>query len=277
MTISLVQPLAVGNALRVYLSPPAGAVSWVLLRNTTGTFSGYNDPSAVQVYSGNGATVLDYSGLTNGATYYYADFYWNGSSWSAGTVASGVPQTTYVDQSTDVLTLVRSRLDYGIQAEIAAGNLVSQSGVIQVLTAPPIFEDTRWPVVVVHVESDGSDQRGIGELMVPDLADPITATWMDTEGWHAQVQLSITGYSLNPDERIALRQALRRIILANLPVFDFAGMLEITFTQQDTEDFTSYASPIYFTAGSFACKAPASVADAVGSVTDVTVAAGSTI
>ncbi len=269
--ISMIQPLPVGNALRVYLLPPAGALANIVLRNTTGTFAGYNDPTATQVYQGTQNSVLDYQGLDNGTTYYYADFYLVGGSWVAGNVVSAVPASTYVDASTDALTLVRDRISAGMQAEVAAGSLVPKSGLIRVLTAPPVFDDTLWPVVVVHVESDGSDQRAIGEEIGASMPDPVTGTWADSEGWQARVQLSVTGYSLNPDERISLRQAIRRVILANLPVFNSAGMTEVSFSQQDVEDFTSYGAPVYFTTGTFSCLSPAAVSDAVPAVTDVTV------
>jgi hypothetical protein len=263
-----ITPIAVGNALRVFLEPSATALSWALLRNSTGTFSGPTDPSSVVVFHGNSETVvLDADHLLNGVTVYYGVFYFDGSEWTTGNVASGTPHTTYADQSIDVLTIVRERLDWGLQAEVSTGTLSPAMGVIAVLNAPPVFEQTSWPVVTVHVASDASGVRAVGEMPFPDVVDAESGTWIESQGWLARVQLTIVGWSKNADERIALRKALRKIVLGNLEVFDSFGLINIDFSQQDIDELSAYPAPVYQSYCTFSCQAPAGVADTVAPTT----------
>lgn len=268
--ISNILPSAVGNAIQVWLQPIASAVRWVLLRNMTGVFTGPSDPSATLIYSGSDLTfIVDIESLTNGTPYYYGIFYFDGTNWTAGAVASATPNSTYVDQAVDVLSVVRDRLDYGLQNEITIGALTPESGVIQVLNAPPIFEETNFPVVTVHVTSDGSGDRAVGEIIFPDEFDPAAGLWDESEGWLARVHLTIVGWSKNPDERIALRKALRKIVIGNLGVFDSVGMETVEFSQQDVDELSAYPAPIYQSMCSFSCEAPAGVSAAVGPINEI--------
>jgi hypothetical protein len=90
----------------------------------------------------------------------------------------------------------------------------------------------------------------------------------------ADVQIEITAWSLNPDERIELRKAIRRILVANLSIFDAAGMLEIEFSARDA-DFISgeFAANVFTAVYSFTCQAPVIVTDKVDPITDVQVTA----
>jgi hypothetical protein len=268
--ISQIVPVAVGNALQIFLVPPAGAIWWRLLRNESGTFSDQGDPASVCLYSGNDLTcVMDSDRLVNGTPYCYYVFYFDGVEWTPSTAVSAVPVSTYADQSVDVLCAVRDRLDCGLQNEVLLGNLSPSSGVIAVLNAPPIFEETCWPVVTVHVASDGSGERGVGELVFPDALNPVSAQWSEAQGWLARVQLAIVGWSKNPDERIALRKALRKIVIGNLDVFDGAGMIHIDFSQQDVDELSSYPAPVYQVMCTFSCEAPAGVSQNVSLTTEV--------
>lgn len=267
--ISNILPAAVGNAIKIFLAPPASAVSWILLRNLSGAFAGQNDPSAALIFSGNGETYfLDAFGLVNGTRYYYGVFYFDGGAWTPGNVASATPNVSYTDQSVDVLSVVRDRLDVGLQNEITLGTLTPACGVIAVLNAPPVFEETNWPVVTVHVTTDASGDRAIGEVLFPDAFDPVTGLWSESQGWLARVQLTIVAWSKNPDERIALRRALRKIVIGNLEVFDSVGMLNIDFSQQDVDELAAYPAPVYQSICTFSCEAPAGVADMTGQFTD---------
>jgi hypothetical protein len=271
--IAMLEPLSVGNAVRVILSPPVGMLYWNVLRNTTGTFPSATDPNSVLVSQGNESSVVDTTGLVNGTKYYYCAFYWNGSVWTADTPASVTPNATYQDGSTDALSVVRDRLAAGLAVEISRGALTPLSGAIQVLTAPPVFQDTRWPVVTVHLLSETPAERALGEVF-PAPAQDITASalWDESEGWLARVQLAVIGWSQNPDERIAIRQALRRLVVANLSVFDSKGMIEIEFTQQDVDAVSGeYPANVYQSAGTFTCMAPVIVGDQVGEFSDVQV------
>jgi len=175
---------------------------------------------------------------------------------------------TYEDASTDALSVVRDRIDYGLAVEVARGVLIPKSGGISVLTAPPVFEQTRWPMVSVHLLSEGPQQRGVGEIVETDFYDG--DDWTESEGWLARAQIAVIGWSLNPDERIALRQALRRVVIANLPVFDACGMLQIEFMQQDIDAVSGeYPAPVYQAAGTLTCLAPIVVHGRADPITDV--------
>lgn len=265
--ISLIQPVAAGNALRVFLQPPAGAVWWRLLRRVDDAFAGESDPDALLVYEGVDKSTLDIAQLVNGTLYYYRPYYRVGGGWVPGTTVTATPNATYEGVGEDVLSLVRERLDLGLQTELARGVLTHERGHIPVLTAPPIFEDVVWPIVTVHLSNDGPAERAVGELIGVDEFDG--HDWFEKEGWLARTQLAIMGWSLNPDERIDLRKALRRIVQANLPIFDFAGMVEIEFSQQDTEDFSSYGAPVYQVLCTFSCLSPVQVGAKVGAIEEV--------
>ena len=64
--ISLVQILPVGNALRIFITPPVGAEAVRLLRRTADTFTGYNDVGAFLVSESLDQAVIDTTGLVNG-------------------------------------------------------------------------------------------------------------------------------------------------------------------------------------------------------------------
>lgn len=230
-----------------------------MLRKVSDTFCGPDDSDALLVHDGDERSVLDTRFLQNGTLYFYRAYYWNGSTWSASSSATGTPNATYEDASTDVLSIVRDRLDYGLQAEVASSRLVHDRGHIRVLTAPPVYQDTVWPVVTVQLQAESPSVRAVGETIEADELVVDDNAWDGAEGWLANVQLAVVGWSQNPDERVELRKALRRIIVANLPVFDDAGMVQAEFTQQDMEDFQSYPAPVYQTIGTLSCLAPVRV------------------
>ena len=121
-------------------------------------------------------------------------------------------------------------------------------------TAPPQVKDSVPPLVTIQLTSDAPSQRYLGEDIEGDDG------FGEHEGWYSNVRLDVMGWSLNPDERNELRRALKRIVLANMPVFDHEGLALVEFSQQDTEDFTTYAAPMYQTMGTFTCQAPSQVA-----------------
>lgn len=267
----MIVPLPVGNALRVFLEPPAGATLWRILRKGADTFTGETDPNALVVYEGTQKSVLDVAYLNNETAYFYRAYYWDGTAWTASATVSATPQATYADASTDALSVVRDRLDYGLTVEVARGTLVHDENRIKVLTAPPLFDDTRWPVVTVHLQSEVPAERALGEELDADYLDALDGEWIETEGWLAKVQLMITGWCLNPDERIELRKTLRRIVVANLPVFDDAGMVQIEFSQQDVDAVSGeYPAPVYQVMCCFSCLAPVIVRSQADAIADVT-------
>ena len=270
MPITFIQPIPVGNALRIFITPPFGAKKWRLLRNANGVFSGYNDPGASVIHEGKDLVVLDSTVLTNGQVYHYGLFWFNGTVWSADGTNYGTPNPTMAQLGPDVLSLIRDRLDEGLAVFVARGELHHKQGHIQVLTAPPLFEDTIWPVVTVHLQSDSSAERALGEDFGSSLND--AGLTVDYEGWLSKYQLLIVVWCLNPDERNILRRAVKNLLIANLPVFDKAGMVQVDVTQTDTEDFQSFSAPVYQTMTTLSCLAPSIIGGTdyltnVGSVT----------
>jgi len=279
--ISFLQPLPVGNAVQVTVDGlPAGTERWRLLRNVTGIFPAFNDPASVLVTdsaAGDPLQLIDTAaGLVNGTVTYYQLFYFDGAAWSVDTAppASCTPATTYQDISVDAQTIVADRIRLGVAAEIARGALTpapNSNDTIEVLTGPPNFDNTRWPVISIHLASETPVNRGIGELIADDELNTETGLFDDSQGWHAKTQLTIVGWSLNSDERIVLRKAIRRIVLANLAVFDAEFLLQIELNQQDVEDFTSYKAAVYETVCTFSCVTPLAINAPGAPVTDVEV------
>lgn len=269
--ISLVQPLPAGNALRVFIAPPAGAVAWRVLRRIADTFTGEDDAGAFNVAGDiTDHVTLDITGLANGTTYFYRAYSRDAAGvWTAGATASGVPAATYQGDTIDPQTLLRDRIGAGLAVEVARGALRPASGKIPVLTAPfALSEGVTLPCVSIHYDGDSTDMRALGEQLYSDV-EVDDGGWTETEGWLTRITLNVVGASLNGDERIALRQALQRIILANLAVFDAAGLTLPGFQQRDTEQFAEQSAPIYLTNGSFTCMAPSFVRSTVGEIAEV--------
>ncbi len=268
MTVAMILKPSAGNALRVFLLPPAGASRWRLLRKIDDTFTGPDDADAAVVEDGDTRVPLDADGLVNGITYFYRPYYWVAGAWQAGATASAAPAASYQDQSTDVITVVRDRLMAGLLVELQRGTLTHENGAIPVFTAPPAYGAARWPIVSVHLQNEDPAERFIGESVTSDVFTDAD-DWTEPEGYLAKVELAIIGWSLNSDERIELRKALRRIVIANFPVFDGFGIVNINFSQQDMEDFESYEAPVYQAMCTFSCLAPVSVLSTAASVSDV--------
>lgn len=272
MTISLIQPLPIGNALRLFITPPLGALWWRVRRRTVATaFTGPDDGGAALVADQCvDNVVLDDIALVNDIAYFYRVYYrLPGDAWAESDIASGTPAATYQGDDIDPQTLVKDRLTVGLAVEVKRGVLKPQSGKIPVLTAPfSAVDKVTFPCVSVHLDSDGAADRALGEMLYADQHEAIGG-WTETEGWLSRTQLNIVGVSLNPDERIALRQAIQRIMTGNLPVFDAHGLVQCDFSQRDTEDFEASNAPLFLTSGAFTCMAPSFVSDTVGEITDV--------
>lgn len=269
--ITLIQNLYAGNALRLFLEPPIGAVSWRVLRKGSDSFTDQNDTSAFVAYEGDEKIIVDAESLNNEVMAFYRPFYYDGAAWTAGATASGTPTATYEDSTTDVLSFMRDRVERGLLVEVQRQNLTNDLGYIQVYTAPPSLErDLRFPLVTIHLDSESPGARGIGENISGDEFDAIGFEWNESEGWLAQVQLSIVGWSLNSDERIELRKALRRIVIANLPILASRGIDEVSLTQQDVDAVNGeFGAPIYQVVSTFSCLAPVRVSERIQPITDV--------
>ena len=272
--ITMVQPLSIGNAMRLILQPHSGAVLWRVLRKDQNDFVGPDDPSALLVHEGDMSSCLDAEYLVNGQQVFYRPYYlMRDGSWVAGDVAAGTPAAIYQDMSTDALTVVRDRLEAGLRVEVERGTIASQLGYVQAFTAPPVFDVVHFPAVTIHVESENPSERGIGECIDTYVFDVVDGMFTESEGWFADVHLQIIGWSMNADERSMLRQAIRRVIVGNLPVFSGLGLDLVNLQQSDVDAMNGeYGVPQMFqTVGSFTCMAPVRVSGVVAPVRDVTV------
>lgn len=268
--ITTIQPLHVGNALRLYVQPPRGAVRWKVLRKGNGTFAGHDDASALQVYDGDESIIIDHQFLQNEVMQFYCIYYTrDGVTWEAGNVASGTPFGSYVETTTDVLSELRRRLEEGLLTEVKRGNFMPELGYIQVFTAPPSLEQgIRLPVVTVHLDNEAPSDRFLGEYIGGD--EIVDGEWSDGEGWLANVSVVIIGWSLNSDERLELRKAIRRLIIGNLPVFESMGWTQIDLRQQDVDAINGeYTAQLYQVMSTFTCVAPVRVSGGVAPIRDV--------
>lgn len=269
LMISFAQSLAIGNAVRIVLSPPAGATRWRLLRKATDTFTGQDDPAALVVLdSKQTISTVDRQSLTNTSTYFYRVYYLSGVTWAGSATVPVTVTSDYQEVTEDVTTMMVDRLNLGLFVELGRGKLKHPNGRVPVLPAFPFGKEIAWPVVTVHLSSDGSDGRGLGETLAPDEFDG--DDWEIGEGWLSRVRLDIIGWSQNPIERASLRQAIRRVIIANLPVFDSAGMIQIDLSQSDTEEpHGEKNTVIYKSVGSFSCVAPVQIVSKQDEIIDV--------
>jgi hypothetical protein len=262
--ISMVQPIYTGNALRVFVEPPADATLWRVYRKGSNTFTGMDDPGAVLVREGDDRVFVDDQFLQNEVMAFYKPWYSadGGLTWTPGNTNSGTPRATYADYSTDVLGVVRDRLEVGLKVECERANFATDLGYIQVYTAPPSLErDLRMPLVTVHMESEDPEDRAIGENITGDEFDMVGVGWQHSEGWWARVNLTVIGWSLNSDERIELRKAIKRLIVANLQVFSERGIEQVSVSQQDVDAVNGeYPAQIYQCMTTFSCLAPVLVA-----------------
>ena len=278
--ITMVQPLHVGNALRLFIEPPADAVRWRVLRKGSDTFSGDpDDPSALVAYEGDERVVVDAAHLQNEVMAFYRPFYLSlAGIWTPGQTAYGTPASIYEERTTDVMSLVRDRLEAGLKVEVERGSLVHELGYVQVYTAPPSQEQNLlFPLVTITLSSESSDVRAVGETISGDEFDSIGFDWSESEGWLASVQLEVTGWSLNSDERIELRRAIRRVVLANLPVFAAHGIDQVNLSMSDNDAVNGeYGAPVYQVMANFSCVAPVRVGGRVDAISEVTTTVRST-
>lgn len=278
--ISMVQPLIAGNALRLFIDPPAGAKYWRVLKKGADSFTDQDDAGALVAYEGDERVVVDAhaASLPNEVPKFFRPFYrLADDSWLAGPTATGTPVALYEDIDTDVQELLRQRLEAGFAEEVNRQTLIpAEQGYIQVFTAPPSLEQNpSFPLITISVDSDKSGERAIGENISGDDFDAIGGEHFESEGWLADVEISIVAWSLNSDERLELRRALRRLIIANLPIFSAQGMDQINLDMHDFDAVNGeYTTPIYQVMATLTCIAPVRVGRTYGpdeTITDIDV------
>ena len=259
MAIEYIQQFQAGNALSLKILVPY-CNAWKILRKEGGAPLSHDDAAAHVIPQRNNLSVVDADGLINGVAYHYLMFIRLKGVWSAaGKVIIATPDSTYRQLGTDVLSLVRERMDLGLNALVDRGLLTHSADQIQVLTAPPVSTEIDWPIVTTHLQSDSSAERGLGEYIAPDECDSETNEWSSFEGWISDVRISIIAWSQNPDQRIKLRIAIKNLLIANLSVFEAHEMINIDLSQSDTEDFEGYSVPVYQVVTTLSCQAPSFV------------------
>lgn len=277
MPITFLEPVAAGNAVRVFMEPPAGALNWRVLRRTADIFTGADDAGAVVVADDcTDNVVLDLRALVNGTTYFYRLFSWDGTVWTADPSASVVPAASYQGDAIDPIQIIAERLQAGLAVEVLRGDLIPQTGIVPVFTAPYILADQiTFPCVTLHMENESPAERGIGD---DDVGPTFGAGgWSEYQGWLARTQINIAGVCRTADERHALRRAMTRILQANLAVFAGLGINQLEWTFADTEELTDKAAPLFMTGGSISCVAHSFVAALVPAITETTASTDETI
>ncbi|EAO3412079.1 hypothetical protein F7430_22345 [Salmonella enterica] len=255
ITISLPEPS--GNAVRLLLAPPADARHWRILRNVKDDFT-----TAVQVYSGTDEMFVDTVGLVNEVTVFYRVEYTHADGSVTQSPSSwATPRATYEDYTTDVMELLRDRIEAGLAEEVKRGTLHNDLGYIQVLTAPPSLQNNlSLPLVTLILDAETPTERFISDDVDEDDFIEDSSEWVEQAGWLANVDISITGWSLNPTERIELRKALRRVLIANFNVFAARGIVLPQFNLSDSDAVSGeFDAPLYLVNGSFSCTAPVRV------------------
>ena len=243
--------LPAGNAVRLHIRPPAGTTSCVLLRREDEDFVGPVDPGAVLLASWEGAApavVLDTSNLVNGTPYVWRVYY---APSDTHDTTSATPAAGYTGFGADAVLVLMDRLRLGLAIEVGRGALHPKAGTIPVQNSPPLWDQTPFPVVTAHLSAVEPDSRGLGEVLEADVIglDSVTST----DGWLERSSVTVVGWSLNPDERIALRRAIKRILQANWAVFEALGLSLIEWTQRDQEDMERYAAPVFQAVTDFRC------------------------
>lgn len=256
--ISFVHSPPCGNAIALTVYAAGGLDAWRLLRRADTAFVGADDPDAAVIAEGADLDgfypVFDYTGLVNGQTYGYQHYILVDGVWTAsGDPVTAVP--AYVAEplfgSPDFAGLLRERLALGLAAEVAAGRLRHASGAIPVLAANPLIESVQMPLVTVILTERRAEVRGIGEILMPDQGD---ADWVtSSEGWLDRSVLQIVVWATNHDDRLRLRDAVQRVLMLNLPVFDAAGYYTPDISEADSADFDTYSAPAYQSVFTFSC------------------------
>ena len=276
--ITYVELPSSGNAVRLYVTPPAGAASWRVLRRTdAAAFSGPDDTGAAVVATCSiDNVILDDKALVNGTAYAYRIYYRDrGGSWVAQDDAQATPAASWTSDDADPQTVLRDRLQLGLAVEVQRNNLRPQSGKVQVVTAPfAMVDKITFPCVSIHHDSESSSDYAVGDAFGMDALGGLGG-WEETTGWLSRVNLNIAAVSLNGDERIALRRAIRRVVQANMPIFYAYGFRNIEFAMQDTESGGGDAAILFMTGGSFGCVAPAFVRTHLDPITAINVVASS--
>lgn len=242
--ISFIDSIISGSGIRIIISPTVNATKWRLLRKVTDDFIDENDTGAFQVYEGTKHVVLDTTGIVNGVTYYYKSFEYVDNSWLATDSISSKSEYTVISVGIEPQMLLLERLKVGLAAEILAGTLNNTNGTIDVIMGPPPADYPRFPVVSLDVIEDKASNYFLATEYLDEHQDP--KDYLESYGWVADIGLRICYYALNPDERIAGRLALIRIIQSNIPLMEQYGFMNASLSVFDHQNFGEYNAPVYY-------------------------------
>jgi hypothetical protein len=268
--IASIQPEPAGNAIHVILAPPAEAAQWRLLRRGTDAFTGPDDPDAVVAGDwGDWIAVMDDVGLTNGRPYFYRAYYRDAAGFNLppSPTVQATPVYAASDPGPNPLRLLHDRLRVGLRNMIDAGQLRVSNGKVAIVTAPFMSPDkTTFPIISLHMESDRPSDQAIGAFAA---GGAIGDEWEDATGWWSDVTINCLALSLNPDERIALGEAIKHVVIASLPIFEANGLIRplLSLTHSELAPEASGA-PLYVAAATFTCQAPSFAFGRASVVTD---------
>lgn len=229
-----VAPQAAGNAVSVIFDAELLDRPVRVLRRLDDAFAGPDDPGAVRVYDGElaVASLVDVADLENGVTYFYKVYVTDElGDWldNDGEPVSATAVAWYLDGSVDARAIIRDRLQVGLVQEVARGLLKLKRRVApDVLLGPPVYEDSLFPVFSVHLNNDADAEHGLDED-IGGIGE------IRAKGYRARWSGQVVAWSQNPDERHALYIAMKRILIANLPIFEALELrnVSLSFTDQD--------------------------------------------
>lgn len=276
--ISYLASVAAGNAVEALLKPPAGALRWKLLRKRTDDIAAADDPAAnVILDSSEDKFVIDRYALANGTEYFYRVFYFNGTDWTGAPSRSVTPACALSEISTDVIEIVRERIDLGFTALVDRGDLQHESGHIPVLLATPEFDNAQWPLITVHMTNESQAERFVGEIFAPDavggIGDDDDGVY-SYDGQLTRYTLTIIVWCLNGDMRNQMRRYLGAVVRANLPVFESTQMSLVEASFADFDDVATYPAPVYQSTCTLSCVAPSVVENHIPRVAAVVAGTG---
>lgn len=252
--ITMIMPLGVGNAVKMFFEPPEKAENMKVMKKGSPGITGPDDQSAALVFTGIRDYFVDDVGLMNGVTYWFKPFYLIGGDWVGGDERSVIPAYTDKDLTSDPLTVLRERLRSGFESAIEAGE-VANVRVIPVYDAPPQNTvDTPFPCVSLIYADESPAEEFIGMDIIGDSLDD-ESSWFDSHGYIGNFSIDIGIWCINPVQRRTLRKILRKLLLANNDVFSSHGFVNVTYNTRD-EDMLNESPPLYIVIGSFRCQAP---------------------
>ncbi|MCE2580784.1 hypothetical protein LDL36_20495 [Komagataeibacter sp. FNDCR1] len=264
-------PLACGSAVRLIVSPPAGARYWRLLRGTVAP-TGPDDQAATVLASCSTVTDrLDWQGLTDGTPYSYAVYYWDGAEWSAPDTAQATPAQAMDFDEVEPVSVLLERFRKGVAAELTAARIQVPSGEIKVVSSP-LMSDGRatWPMVVIHLNSSTPFAQFVGDEVRPptDNGDGTVSVW---KGEIYDYNVTVSGWSPNEVERLSLRKMLWRIFEANRLLLADLGFMNATLSQRDSEDLEQKNCPLFISEGVIAFQMMHWTAEIVPKLQSITV------